>query len=226
MLKVFVRLVADAALVATALFVSAGTVAWPRAWVLLAVLVVVRMVTAVAVYRVNPALLQERAKLPLHGDQPWSDKLLLLLVISTGFIGLPAVAGCDVFRWQVLPRPATLVSALGLVLFTLGWIIKAIALRANAFATSVVRLQRERRHAVVDTGVYAIVRHPFYAATPLVFVGLCLWLQSYTAAILAVVPTAFVLVRLGLEDHFLRRELPGYIEYAERVPRRLLPGIW
>jgi protein-S-isoprenylcysteine O-methyltransferase Ste14 len=226
MLKVFVRLVADAALVATALFVSAGTFAWPRAWVLLVVLVVVRMVTAVAVYRVNPALLQERAKLPLHGDQPWSDKLLLLLVISTGFIGLPVVAGCDVFRWQVLPRPATLVSALGLVLFTLGWIIKAMALRANAFATSVVRVQRERRHAVVDTGVYAIVRHPFYAATPLVFVGLCLWPQSYTAAILAVVPTAFVLVRLGLEDHFLRRELPGYIEYAERVPRRLLPGIW
>jgi protein-S-isoprenylcysteine O-methyltransferase Ste14 len=34
------------------------------------------------------------------------------------------------------------------------------------------------------------------------------------------------LVRLGLEDHFLRRELPGYIEYAERVQRRLLPGIW
>ena len=226
MLKVFVRLVADAALVATALFVSAGTVAWPRAWVLLVVLLVVRMLTAVAVYRVNPALLQERAKLPLHGDQPLSDKLLLLLVISTGFVGLPVVAGCDVFRWQMLPRPATLVSALGLVLFTLGWIIKAMALRANAFATSVVRLQRERRHAVVDTGVYAIVRHPFYAATPMVFVGLCLWLQSYTAAIFAVVPTAFVLVRLGLEDQFLRRELPGYIEYAQRVPRRLLPGIW
>jgi protein-S-isoprenylcysteine O-methyltransferase Ste14 len=226
MLKVFVRLVADAGLVATALFVSAGTVAWPRAWVLLVVLLVVRTVTAVAVYRVNPALLRERAKLPLHGDQPWSDKLLLLLVISTGFVGLPVVAGCDVFRWHVLPRPATLISALGLVLFALGWIIKAMALRANAFATSVVRLQRERQHAVADTGVYAIVRHPFYAATPLVFVGLSLWLESYTAAILAVIPTALVVIRLGFEDRFLQRELPGYSEYAERVPHRLLPGIW
>lgn len=226
MLKVFVRLVADAALVATALFVPAGTVAWPRAWILLTVLLVVRTVTAVAVYRVNPALVLERAKLPIHADQPWSDKLLLLLVITTGFVGLPAVAGCDVFRWHLLPRPATLVSALGIVLFTLGWIIKGMALRANAFATSVVRLQHERKHAVADTGVYAIVRHPFYAATPLVFVGLALWLESSTAAMLTVIPIALVVARLGLEDRFLRRELPGYSEYASRVPHRLLPGIW
>jgi protein-S-isoprenylcysteine O-methyltransferase Ste14 len=115
------------------------------------VLLVVRIVSAVVVYRVNPALLRERARLPIHGDQPWSDKVLLLLVITTGFVGLPVVAGCDVFRWHVLPPPGTLVSALGLVLFVLGWVIKGMALRANAFATSVVRLQHERKHAVADT---------------------------------------------------------------------------
>jgi protein-S-isoprenylcysteine O-methyltransferase Ste14 len=47
-----------------------------------------------------------------------------------------------------------------------------LALRANAFAVPAVRLQRERAHAVVDSGVYAVVRHPFYAADPLIFVGL------------------------------------------------------
>src|SRR3954470_2624541 len=149
MLKVLVRLIADAALVAILLFVSAGTLSWWRAWVLLAVLLVVRIVGAIAVYRVNPALLQERAKLPTHGDQPCTDKLLLLAVLATGFLGLPILAGCDVFRWQVLPRPAPLLANLGLVLFTAGWGIKALALRANAFATAEVRLQRERQHAVV-----------------------------------------------------------------------------
>src|SRR5919204_6814277 len=103
MLRVLVRLVADAALVALLLFASAGTLSWWRAWVLLAVLLVVRAVSAVAVYRVNPALLRERAKLPIHGDQPWADKLLLLAVITTGFVGLPLIAGFDVFRWRVLP---------------------------------------------------------------------------------------------------------------------------
>lgn len=226
MLRVLARLVADAALIAILLFVSAGTLSWWRAWVLLAVLLVVRTVSAVAVYRVNPALLQERARLPIHGDQPWTDKLLLLAVITTGFVGLPVIAGFDVFRWHVLPRPALLLANLGLVLFTLGWGIKALALRANAFATTVLRLQRERKHALVDTGVYRIIRHPFYAGTPLVLVGLSLWLESYTSALCAVVPITFMVMRLKLEECFLRRELPGYGEYAVRVPHRLLPGIW
>src|SRR5262245_33147129 len=98
MLRVLVRLFADAALVAILLFVAAGTLSWWRAWVLLGVLLVVRTLSAVGVYRVNPALLQERAKLPIHDDQPWTDKLLLLAVLTTGFVGLPTIAGCDVFR--------------------------------------------------------------------------------------------------------------------------------
>ena len=226
MLRILVRLVADSALVAIALFVSAGTFAWPRAWVLLAVMLVVRIVSALAIYRVSPALLRERAKLPIHADQPLTDKLLLLAVIATGFVGLPLIAGFDVFHWHVLRRPAPLIGSLGLVLFAMGWGIKALALRANAFAITVVRLQAERHHALVDSGVYGIVRHPFYAGTPLVLVGLGLWLESYTSVLFAVVPIAFVLMRLEREERFLRRALPGYTEYAARVPHRLLPGIW
>jgi protein-S-isoprenylcysteine O-methyltransferase Ste14 len=226
MLGVLVRLAADATLIALALFASAGTLAWSRAWGMLAVLLVVRTATAVAVYRVNPALIRERARLPIHGDQPWADRLLLLAVVATGFVGLPAIAGLDVFRWHLLPRPGTLLSGLGLALFTLGWMVKGLALRANAFATTVVRVQRERQHAVADTGVYGIVRHPFYAGTPLVLVGLGLWLESYAAVLLAIVPIAFMVMRLELEERFLRRELPGYGAYAARVRHRLIPGIW
>lgn len=139
---------------------------------------------------------------------------------------MPVIAGVDVFRWHLLPPPTPPVTALGLVLFTIGWGIKALALRANAFATAVVRVQHERQHAVVDTGIYRIVRHPFYAGTPLVLVGLGLWLESYASALCAIVPTTFVVVRLELEERFLRRELPGYGDYAARVRYRLFPAIW
>src|SRR3712207_9172212 len=104
--KVFLRLVADATLVASILFVSAGTLAWWRAWVLVAVLLAARTVSAALVYPVNPALLRERAGLPLHVDQPPADRLLLLGVLVTGFLGLPAIAALDRFHWQLLPRPA------------------------------------------------------------------------------------------------------------------------
>ncbi len=226
MLRVIVRLVADAVLVAILLFVSAGTVARSRAWVLLAVLFLVRAVGALAVYRVNPDLLRERASLPIHEEQSWADRVLLLGVLVTGFLGLPIIAGVDAFRWHALPRPAPPVAALGLVLFALGWSIKSFALRANAFAVAVVRLQSERAHAVADSGPYSVVRHPLYAADPLILVGLSLWLESYAAALGALVSIALMVIRLRMEERFLRRELPNYTAYAERVRFRLIPGIW
>ena len=226
MLRVAVRLAADTVLVSLCLFVSAGTLAWPRAWVLLAVLLVVRAIGARVVHRVNPALLRERAKLPLHPDQPPVDRVLLLAVLATGFLGLPVMAGLDVFRWHVLPPPPPVVSACGLVAFALGWWLKSLALRANAFATAAVRVQRERAHAVADSGVYAIVRHPFYAADPLILVGLALWLESSCAALCAVIPIALVMIRLQLEERFLLRQLPGYEAYASRVRHRLIPRVW
>ena len=226
MLRVVVRLVADAVFVAGALFTSAGTLAWPRAWVLLAVLLAVRTIGAAAVHRVSPGLLRERAGPPVHADQPRADRVLVLGVLATGFLGIPAVAGLEAFRWRVLPEPAPWVAGCGLLLFALGWALKSLALWANAFAVAVVRLQRERAHVVADTGVYRVVRHPFYAADPLIFVGLGLWLQSYGAVLSAVVPVTLVVLRLRLEERFLWRALPGYAAYAARVPHRLVPGIW
>ena len=226
MLRVIARLLADATLVAILLFVSAGTLAWPHAWALLAVLLFVRVVGALAVYRINPELLRERASLPIHEEQSQADRMLLLGVLATGFLGLPIVAGLDAFHWHALRAPAPLFAGLGLTLFIVGWSIKSLALRANAFAVSVVRLQSERSHAVADSGPYGVVRHPFYAADPLIFVGLSLWLESYVAALGAVVPIALMVMRLRIEEHFLRRELPGYEAYAERVRFRLIPRVW
>lgn len=226
MLGVMTRLLADAVLIGVLLFSAAGTLAWDRGWVLITVLLFVRATGAYVVYRVNPTLLRDRAKLPIHRDQSWTDRLLLVAVLSTGFLGLPAIASLDAFRWHALPRPAPLLGILGLALFTLGWILKSLALRANAFATPVVRLQREWAHTVVDSGVYSVVRHPFYAADPLILVGLGLWLESYFAVLFAVIPITFMVVRLCLEERFLQRELPGYQDYMLRVRHRLIPGFW
>ena len=223
---VIARLLADALLVGSLLFLSAGTLSWWRAWVLLAVLLIVRAAGAFVVQRVSPDLLRERAGLPVHRDQPWSDRVLLLAVLATGFLGLPVIAGLDAVRWHGSPPPPHWLSSLGLVLFALGWTVKNLALHANAYAVTVVRLQGERAQVVSDTGPYRIVRHPFYAADPLILVGLGLWLESYLAVLCAVLPTALMVARLVLEERFLRRELRGYTAYAERVRFRLVPGIW
>ena len=104
-------------------------------------------------FRANPALLRERATVLIHRHQPWTDRLLLSLAFMvTAFVGVPAVAALDAFHWHMLPSPPLVLASVGLGLFALGWTIIAVALRANPFAVTVVRLQNERQHTVVDTG--------------------------------------------------------------------------
>jgi protein-S-isoprenylcysteine O-methyltransferase Ste14 len=226
MIRVILRLTADALILAIVLFTAAGTLAWPHAWVLLAVVLVVRILSAIVVFRENPELLRERATTLMHHGQPFADKVVLLALMATAFIGVPAIAAWDVFHWHVLPRPQNWISSFGLAVFIVGWMIAALALRENAFAVTVVRTQQERNHTLVDTGVYSVVRHPMYSGNPMILAGMSLWLGSYTAVLFAVVPLALLVVRIRLEEEFLSHELPGYVEYMKRVPYRLVPGIW
>jgi protein-S-isoprenylcysteine O-methyltransferase Ste14 len=113
-----------------------------------------------------------------------------------------------------------------LILFILGWWIITIVLRTNPFAVTVVRYQEELHHAVVDRGIYRTIRHPMYAGLALVIVGMCLWLESYAAALLAIVPIGTLMIRIHVEEKFLKRELKGYENYTKQVRYRLIPGIW
>jgi len=55
---------------------------------------------------------------------------------------------------------------------------------------------------------------------------MALWLGSNAAAILAILPIAVLMIRLLLEENFLRRELPGYEQYTRRTRFRLIPFVW
>jgi protein-S-isoprenylcysteine O-methyltransferase Ste14 len=123
-------------------------------------------------------------------------------------------------------RPSSVVSSLGLALSAAGWIVITFAFRENAFAAAIVKHQEDRLQTVVDSGVYRFVRHPLYAGVVLATIGVALWLQSYAAVVASVVPICLVVLRILVEEKFLRSRLAGYDEYAKRVTSRLLPGIW
>ena len=79
---------------------------------------------------------------------------------------------------------------------------------------------------MIDSGVYGIVRHPMYAGVVLVLIGMPLWLESYAAALLASVPIGLLVLRILVEEHFLRQKLKGYHAYTQRVRYRLIPFFW
>ena len=208
------------------LFLPAGTLHWWRAWVIIGVVFVGTVGPVVGLSRGHAGLLEERLKPPVQKGQPLADKVLVTLLFIT-FFGLLLSIPLDVFRFHLMGKPGTVVSSLGLALFVVGWWIAYLGLRENAFAAPVVKHQEERHQTVIDAGVYSIVRHPMYAGGALIMLGLPLWLESYAAALLAIVPVATILVlRILFEERFLRRELKGYNAYTERVRYRLIPFVW
>ena len=212
-------------LFAFVLFNGARTTHWPRAWVLLGVLLVTRLAGDVWITRANPDLLAERARGPLQRGQPLSDRVLVPAFMAALAVAT-WVAAADVWRWHLLPAPAPWLAALGMAVYVAGrWLVSA-ALHANAFATMVVRHQAERGQAVVDRGPYAVVRHPMYSGVVLATIGLPLWLGSTTGVLAALVPILIMAVRIGVEERFLRRALDGYPAYTARVRYRLVPGVW
>lgn len=207
------------------LFLPAGTLDWPRAWVFVAVVFVACMWSTAIVYRASPGLMEERFKPPVQKGQPLADKILVSLLI-VAFFGLMIFIRLDVSRLHLLPEPGPAASALGLVLFILGWWLMTLALRENAFAAPVVKYQEERHQKVVDTGVYSVVRHPMYTGAVLLMIGMPLWLESYAGVIFAALPIATLAVRILIEEGFLKRELKGYEDYTKRVRYRLIPFVW
>jgi protein-S-isoprenylcysteine O-methyltransferase Ste14 len=207
-----------------ALFIPAGTIHWWRAWVLLGTAAVC-VVATMLVIAGNEQLLNERYKSPVQKGQPLADKILTLLLLPS-FAGLLISIPLDVFRYRLMGSPDALLSTLGLVLFVGGWTFMTLALRENTFAAPIVKHQEERHQTVIDSGVYRIVRHPMYAGAVPLMLGMPLWLESYAAALFALIPITILAMRVLVEERLLRRELQGYDGYAQRVRYRLIPFVW
>ena len=79
---------------------------------------------------------------------------------------------------------------------------------------------------MVDTGLYALVRHPMYMATILLFMMMPLVLGSWYALIPFAFYPAIIIIRLRDEEKLLTRELPGYEEYKKKVKYRIIPFVW
>ena len=53
-----------------------------------------------------------------------------------------------------------------------------------------------------------------------------LWLESYTGLIVGLGSLIWIIGRIVVEERMLRDTLPGYSEYVENVPYRLVPFVW
>ncbi|RJT30362.1 isoprenylcysteine carboxylmethyltransferase family protein [Mesorhizobium waimense] len=205
------------------LFLSAGTLNWPGAWLYLVVMVGLSLTLGVSLARRDPGLMNERLRPPIQKNQTAADKILLSVLLLAIFLW-QVLMGFDFrFDWSAVPIWGQVV---GTAVLLIGiWICYRTMLE-NSFAAPVVKIQEERGQHVITTGPYSYVRHPMYAGATIFFAGTALLLGSWWGLASVLVFVVLLAIRTFIEEKTLRTGLRGYDDYAAKVRYRLVPLVW
>jgi protein-S-isoprenylcysteine O-methyltransferase Ste14 len=155
------------------------------------------------------------------------DRRSLLVVAALVDLGLGAgFALAGKLHAAAIPDARWPLFAVGLALMGAGIAIRqwSVALLGRFFTVDV---RVHPRQTVVDRGPYRWVRHPAYAGLIVTFVGIGRALGNWSAlAVLAVIPTVGLVVRIRREERALLDGLgEPYRRFAAGRPH-LFPGVW
>lgn len=222
MIRYFMQALAWMVFMAALILWPAGTLVFPAAWVLLGIFTLGSFATIIWLARYSPGLLRERMASPVQREQKLWDRCWLLCFLLA-FFGWMAFMGWDAARtgFNAMPLWLQVVGAVGILAEMLGvwW-----TFRENTFAVPVVKIQQDQQ--VIDTGPYAIVRHPMYASALFLLVGMPLLLGSWLGLACSGLFILALAWRTVHEEQTLRAELDGYQDYTARVRYRFIPFIW
>ncbi len=213
-----VKFISGIVLTGALLFIPAGTLHYPNAWLFMGLLFAPMLVVGIVLFIKSPAMLEKR----LNSKETEKGQGLIVMFFALIFIAVFIVAALD-FRYEWLKLPLWLVIAAS-VLMVVGYALWAEVMRENAFLSRTVEIQEEQ--TVVDTGLYGIVRHPMYFAALLLFTMMPLVLGSLVAFIIGLGIIPVFVQRIHGEEKLLEKELAGYTEYEKKVRYRLIPYIW
>lgn len=201
-----------------AFFLPAGTWDYWEAWVYIGLMFGMLLLFGGYLLARAPDLLERRMRLREREATQrriigWSVVPFVLMFLLPGFDHR--------WHWSDVPQWLVLVAD-GLVVLSYGLLIWVFV--TNHYASRVVEVEAGQK--VIDTGPYALVRHPMYFTILLMYFATPLALGSYWA-LLPTLALPFVLVaRIRNEEDVLRRELPGYAAYTQKTRYRLIPGVW
>lgn len=200
------------------LFLPAGSLRFLNAWLFLALLFVPMLLLGLWLLLKAPALLEKR----LESRESEAAQKRVVAVSALAFILSFVLAGLDYrFGWSSLPR--WLIGLAALV--QLGsYVMYAAVMKQNAYLSRTVKVQEGQQ--VVDRGLYAVVRHPMYTATVLMFLAMPLVLGSWPAFAVMLLYPVVIVQRIKNEEKLLSEGLAGYREYTARVKYRLIPFVW
>ena len=212
------KLILGLVLVGILLFLPAGTLAYPGAWLFVSLLFVPMLIMGAVLLAKAPNLLEKRLN---HKEKEKAQKGVIALsglLFPAGFV----VSALDFrFWWSEVPLWLTIIAS---ILFLTGYAMYAEVMRENAYLSRTVEVQEGQK--VISTGLYGVVRHPMYLATLLMFLPIPLILGSFWGLIPMLLYPVILVIRILNEEKVLSEGLEGYAEYKNKVKYRLIPLVW
>ena len=208
-------------IMAALLFIPAWTLDYWQAWAFLTVYFAWSLAITLYLMKNDPDLLARRMSGGPTAEKQTAQKIIMSFT-SLGFIGLIVIPAFDHrFAWSHMPPSTALV---GDLLVALGWLAIFFVFRENTFTSATIELAPDQK--VISTGPYALVRHPMYAGGLIMLLGIPIALGSWWGVLVMAAMMPALIWRLFDEEKFLSRNLPGYMEYQNKVRYRLLPHVW
>ena len=203
------------------LFIPAGTFRYWQGWVTLAVFIACSGAYTGYLAKHDPALLKRRTEAGISHEKEFTQKVVMALLYIACIV-LVVLPPLDVrFGWSVMPWQ---VSIIGDAFIVFSFYLFYLVSKVNTYAAANVRVEQGQK--VISSGVYALVRHPMYFGALFLFAGTPVALGSWWALLLFPVLIPILVARILNEEKLLARDLPGYIEYMQKVRYRLIPGVW
>lgn len=212
------RLLAGVLMFALLFFLPAGTWRYWQAWMYIGVLITPMFFVIAYFMKKDPDLLERRMRMRERRTEQRKIINLSVLFFILGYI-LP---GFDIrFGWSKMPAWVSIVAA---VVMFLSYLIVFRTMQVNSFLSRIIEVAENQK--VIDTDVYGIVRHPMYVGMTVLYVVSPIVLGSWWAVIPALVIIPVIVFRILDEEKALEKELPGYVEYKQKVKYRLIPFVW
>ena len=217
-LQAIIKFTIGVLIIGLLLFIPANTINYWNGWIFMGLLFIPMFIAGIVMMIKSPELLKKR----LNAKEKESDQKQVLVFSGLMFLAGFIIAGLNYrYSWFILPNFVVIASS---IIFVIAYIIYAEVLRENTYLSRTIEVQENQK--VIDTGLYAVVRHPMYMATILLFLAMPLVLGSIFSFIVFLVYPFIIAKRIKNEEEVLEKDLEGYSDYKKKVKYKMIPFIW